>query len=172
MCKTHLHLPAGKLDELYAQLKRKNAEIYIQRSKQLSVLPSRTRLFSWNVTNVEIMVKLFSFSVSSKNSCVLLQILADPSIHGSEKVINVMREIDFETPWPEEGLEFSTLWCRVVSFHCLDWKFQLRDFPQPLMHIQDFYICGQLVGAEEASPRRGKGYVVWEPKPLCKFYAV
>lgn len=67
-----------------------------------------------------------------------------------------MKEIDHDSPWPEEGIEFSTLWCRVVSLKCQEWKFQLRDFPQPLMHIRQCFICGQLVGAEQVAPRRGE----------------
>jgi hypothetical protein len=85
-----------------------------------------------------------------------LQILADPSIHGAENVIKVMKEIDGDSPWPEEKLEFTTLWCRVVSLRCKEWKFQLRDFPQPLLDIRQCYICGQLAGAEQVAPRRGK----------------
>lgn len=67
-----------------------------------------------------------------------------------------MKEIDADSPWPEEGIEFSTLWCRVVSLKCQEWKFLLRDFPQPLLDIRQCYICGQLVGAEQSAPRRGK----------------
>ncbi|RZC33587.1 UPF0378 protein -like [Asbolus verrucosus] len=143
LCKTHLHLPAGKVEELYNNLKKKNAEIYIQRSKQmLRAVPPRTRLFAWNMTNVEIMI------------------LADPSIHGTENVIKLMKEMDSDTPWPEEQIEFSTLWCRVVSLRCKEWKFQLRDFPQPLLDIRQCYICGQLVGAEQVAPRRAVRSVV------------
>ncbi|EFA07873.1 UPF0378 protein KIAA0100-like Protein [Tribolium castaneum] len=143
LCKTHLHLPAGKVEELYNNLKKKNAEIYIQRSKQmLRAAPPRTRLFAWNMTNVEIMI------------------LADPSIHGTENVLKIMKEIDSESPWPEEPLDFTTLWCRVVSLRCKEWKFQLRDFPQPLLDIRQCYICGQLVGAEQVAPRRAVRSVV------------
>ncbi|XP_017781578.1 PREDICTED: protein KIAA0100 [Nicrophorus vespilloides] len=145
LTKKHLHLPAGKVEELYANLKQKNAEIYIQRSKQLLLTsPPRTRLFAWSMTNVEIMV------------------LADPSIHGTENVVNAMQRIDPESPWPEEGIEFSILWCRAVSMRCEEWKFQLRDFLQPLMLIRHWYICGQLVGAEQSAPRRAKRDVVVE----------
>ncbi|XP_056639867.1 protein hobbit [Diorhabda sublineata] len=138
LLKTHLHMPAGKVEELYATLKKKNAEIYVQRSKLMykAAAPQRTRLFAWSMTNVEILV------------------LADPTIFGRENVIRTMREIDHETPWPEEQMEFSTLWCRVVSFRCAEWKFLLRDFPQPLMNIKKCYICGQLVGAEQVAPKR------------------
>lgn len=62
LCKTHLHLPAGKVEELYNNLKKRNAEIYIQRSKQmLRQVPARTRLLTWSMTNVEIMVSYFIF---------------------------------------------------------------------------------------------------------------
>lgn len=138
LCKTHLYLPAGKVEELYANLKKRNAEIYIQRSKRmLKETPPRTRLFAWNMADLEIMI------------------LADPSIHGTENVVKVMKEIDHASPWPEENIEFSTLWCRVVSLRCREWMFQLKDFPQPLLHIRQYYVCGQLVGAEELAPRRG-----------------
>lgn len=57
-----------KVEELYATLKRKNTEIYVQRSKLMyKAAPQRTRLFAWNMTNVEILVgmlHLFSFSPS------------------------------------------------------------------------------------------------------------
>ncbi|XP_022903438.2 protein hobbit isoform X1 [Onthophagus taurus] len=134
--KTHLHLPATKVEELYANLKKKNAEIYVQRSKQLSAAPPRTRLFACSMTNLELMI------------------LADPSIHGTENVIRIIQTIDSDSPWPEDGLEFSTLWCRVISWTCDEWKIQLRDFPQPLLDIKDFCMCGQLAGAEQMSPRR------------------
>jgi len=59
------------------------------------------------------------------------------------------------SPWPEEGLEFTTLWCRAVCASCKEWKFQLRDFPQPLLDIRDLHIWGRLVGAEQEATRRG-----------------
>lgn len=81
--------------------------------------------------------------------------MVDPSIYGKANVIKIMQEIDCDSPWPEEGIEFSTLWCRVISFKCTEWKFQLRDFPQPLMNIKQCYIGGHLVGAEQVAPKRG-----------------
>ena len=76
----HLLPPAGKVDELYANLKKKNGEIYVQRSKQIQKSgPSRTRLFAWLMNDIKIMS------------------LADPSINGAENVISVMTEIDPET---------------------------------------------------------------------------
>lgn len=68
----------------------------------------------------------------------------------------MMREIDSGSPWPEDDIDFSILWCRVISFNCKEWKFQLRDFPQPLLDIRKCYIGGTLVGAEQVAPKRGK----------------
>jgi hypothetical protein len=73
--KAHLLLPAGKIEELYSGLSKKNAEIYIHRSKKMS-LGSRTRLFAWTMQEVEILA------------------LADPSVHGTERALAVMQEID------------------------------------------------------------------------------
>ncbi|XP_044758159.1 protein KIAA0100 isoform X2 [Coccinella septempunctata] len=153
LCKIYLHLPAGTVDDLFSKLKQKNAEIYIQRSKQMQQTAARTRLFAWNMTKLEIIV------------------LADPSMYGLNNVINMMREIDSDAPWPEEGIEFSTLWCRIVSLRCREWKFQLRDFPQPLMDIRQFFINGTLIGAEQQAPRRAVRTVKVElGEPFEPFY--
>ncbi|KAJ9596917.1 hypothetical protein L9F63_012042, partial [Diploptera punctata] len=145
LCKAHLLLPAGKVEELYASLNKRNTEIYVQRSKQMCrAAPARTRLFAWLMNDVEIMS------------------LADPSIHGAENAVNNMTEIDPDSPWPEDGLEFTTLWCRSACASCKEWKFQLRDFPQPLLDIRDLHIWGRLVGAEQEATRRAKRGVVIE----------
>lgn len=108
-CSERLLVPAGTIQSLYANLVRKNSEIYIQRSKKISESgPVRTRLLACIMTDVEIMA------------------MADTSIHGTENVTRIMREIDSESPWPEEGLEFTTLWCRSVNVSCTEWKFMLR----------------------------------------------
>lgn len=104
-----LLLPAETLTELHASLVKKNSEIYIQRSKKIKEAgPTRTRLFAWTLTDVEFMI------------------MADPSLHGPANVIRMMREIDAESPWPEDGLDFVTLWCRAINFSCTEWKFLLR----------------------------------------------
>ena len=65
-------------------------------------------LLGWIMTDLEIMA------------------MADPTIHGTDNVTRTMREIDAESPWPEEGLEFVTLWCRAINVSCSEWKFMLR----------------------------------------------
>lgn len=104
-----LLLPAETLAELYAKLVKTNSEVYIQRSKKFKETgPTRTRLFAWTLSDVEFMI------------------MADPSLHGPANVTRMMREIDAESPWPEDGLDFVTLWSRAINFSCSEWKFLLR----------------------------------------------
>lgn len=78
LSKTHLlSMTSEKIEELYASLNKKNAEIYVQRSKQMNKQsPPRTRLLAWMMTDVQIMS------------------LADPTLHGAENVVRIMTEID------------------------------------------------------------------------------
>ncbi|KAK3862517.1 hypothetical protein Pcinc_031627 [Petrolisthes cinctipes] len=130
-------IPTGKIDELYRNLQEKNSETYIKRSKLMyGTAPMRTQLFTWTMRDVVIFA------------------LADPTYHGTERVIHHMMDIDLESPWPEEGQEFSTLWCRMISASCGQWKFSLRDYPQPLLHIRDLELWGRLIGAEQRASKR------------------
>ncbi|XP_076248425.1 bridge-like lipid transfer protein family member hobbit [Calliopsis andreniformis] len=139
LCRTHLLLPQGKVEELYASLNKKNAEIYVQRWKQMQRAgPARTRLFAWTMLDIEILA------------------LADPSINGTENATRALREMDAETPWPEDGLEFSALWVRGISLKCAEWKLQLRDFPQPLLLVENLSVWGRLAGAEALAPPRAR----------------
>ncbi|XP_066587198.1 protein hobbit isoform X2 [Prorops nasuta] len=139
LLRTHMLLPQGKIEELYASLNKKNAEIYVQRWKQMQRAgPARTRLFAWTMLNIEILA------------------LADPSIDGTENAIKTLRDMDPESPWPEDGLEFNTLWVRGISLKCAEWKLQLRDFPQPLLLVENLSIWGRLAGAEALAPPRAR----------------
>ncbi|XP_017127031.1 protein KIAA0100 [Drosophila elegans] len=139
LCSERLLVPAGTIESLYANLVKKNSEIYIQRSKKIRESgPVRTRLLAWIMTDVNIMA------------------MADTSIHGYDNVTHIMREIDHESPWPEEGLEFSTLWCRGVNISCTEWKFMLRDFPQPMFCVKSMRLYGNLCGAEQMGSKRAK----------------
>lgn len=127
-------VPAGTIEKLRNDLTAKNAQIYIQRSKKIRESgPMRTRLLAWIMTDVQIMA------------------MADLSIHGTENVTKIMSEIDADSPWPEEGLEFTTLWCRSVNISCTEWQFKLRDFPQPMFVVKAMRLFGTLCGAEQVS---------------------
>lgn len=79
MFKDRLLLSEAKIEELYAKLKKLNADIYMQRSQQMKARsPIRTRLFAWLMSDLEI--------------CLM----ADPSIAGPENVVRIMTEIDAE----------------------------------------------------------------------------
>ncbi|XP_053675317.1 protein hobbit [Anopheles nili] len=139
LCSERLMLPPGTLEELNANLIKKNSEIYIQRSKKISESgPPRTRLIAWIMTDLEIMA------------------MADPSLHGAENAVRMLHMLDPESPWPDEGIEFVTLWVRAVNIGCTEWKFMLRDYPQPMFHVKAMHLFGTLAGAEMAPPRRAK----------------
>ncbi|XP_058059559.1 protein hobbit [Anopheles bellator] len=139
LCSERLILPPGTLEELNANLIKKNSEIYIQRSKKISEAgPPRTRLIAWIMTDLEIMA------------------MADPSLNGATNAVRMLRALDPESPWPDEGIEFVTLWCRAVNIGCTEWKFMLRDYPQPMFHVKMMHLFGTLAGAEMAPPRRAK----------------
>ncbi|XP_043282717.1 protein KIAA0100 isoform X2 [Venturia canescens] len=137
--RAHLILAQDKVEELYASLSKKNAEIYVQRWRQMQRAgPVRTRLFAWTMQDLEIIA------------------LADPTIHGTERAVKALVEMDSETPWPEDGLEFNTLWVRGISVKCAEWKLQLRDFPQPLLLVEGLSIWGRLAGAEALAHSRAR----------------
>lgn len=129
--------------ELREKLERKDAEIYIMRSKKMSDESANgacpTQLFTWCMNDVSIVA------------------LADASFHGKTKVMEVMKELDPGSPMPAEGeMSFSILWCRAVQMTCSEWTFRLRDYPQPLLDIRQFQTFGKLVGAEQAPTWRGE----------------
>ncbi|XP_053625203.1 protein hobbit [Plodia interpunctella] len=132
--KSHLFLPSGKVEELYATLQQKDAQIYVQRCR--AAPPPRTRLVACCLSKLHLIA------------------LADPSIHGTRNVVEGLRNVDFDSPWPEDGIEFTTLWCRAVSVRCAQWQLLLRDFPQPLLHMSALRLWGTIRAAEEKPPPR------------------
>ncbi|XP_005096164.1 protein KIAA0100 isoform X2 [Aplysia californica] len=132
-------IPVNKREELFASLHKRNSEIYIQRSQQLyNAAPIRTQLFTWLMEDLTITA------------------LADRSFHGTENVLKNMRDIDSESPFPKEPINFITLWCRYVSASVKLWSVSLRDFPRPMVDIQAMHVWGRLVGAEREGTARAK----------------
>ncbi|XP_037302921.1 protein KIAA0100 [Manduca sexta] len=140
LCAPQLFLPAGKVEELYAALRHKDAQIYVQRSR--AAPPPRTRLVACALARLTLLA------------------LADPALHGADNAKRRLREIDVDSPWPEDGVEFSTLWCRSINLTCSQWQLLLRDFPQPLLNMSELRMWGTLMGAEEMPPPRAVRTVV------------
>ncbi|KAG8178260.1 hypothetical protein JTE90_018807, partial [Oedothorax gibbosus] len=163
--RTNLLLPTEKINLLYSKLAKKNAEIYIKRSQQLYQRGSmRTSLCTWCLEDVDILA------------------IADTSYHGTERVLERMKELDPESPFPEEGLEFTTLWARKVRCSLTSWTWQMRDFPQMALNIREMHVWGFLIGAEQEASQRAKrsakveinspfsNAVVERSMPSLKFY--
>ncbi|CAL9684155.1 unnamed protein product [Knipowitschia caucasica] len=131
-------LPARKIEELYSSLERKHIEIYIQRSRRLYAnTPMRKSLLTWTVSDVELVV------------------LADESLHGPERVREQLRDIDWISPFPREGLPLVVQWCRAVKFKLAAFLVRIRDYPRYLFEIRDWQLSGRLVGTEQDGLVRG-----------------
>ncbi|XP_073472876.1 bridge-like lipid transfer protein family member 2 isoform X2 [Aquarana catesbeiana] len=133
-------LPARKIEELYSSLEKKNIEIYIQRSHRLySNTPMRKSLLTWTMSDLEIVA------------------LADESLHGPDKVLENMKDIDSISPFPSEGLSLVIQWCRMMKCSLKTFYVRIRDYPRYLFEIRDWHLSGRLLGAEQsgqASARR------------------
>ncbi|XP_056415070.1 bridge-like lipid transfer protein family member 2 [Hyla sarda] len=133
-------LPARKIEELYTSLEKKNIEIYIQRSRRLySNTPMRKSILTWTMSDLEIVA------------------LADETLHGLDKVLENMRDIDSISPFPPEGLPLVIQWCRMMKCSLKTFYVRIRDYPRYLFEIRDWHLSGRLLGTEQvgqASARR------------------
>ncbi|XP_070572768.1 bridge-like lipid transfer protein family member 2 isoform X2 [Ptychodera flava] len=158
-------LPAKKIEELYDSLDRKNVDIYMKRSKQLyKTTPMRQALLTWTLQQLEFTA------------------LCDETLHGKDNIVRQLRDIDSESPYPSDGLEFTTLWCRMVRGNVTEVDLKLRDFPQSMWKVTNWQWWGRLVGAEQVAASRAKreGCIPLEPPwsdatvhrsmPPLKFY--
>ncbi|KAM3716537.1 Protein hobbit [Dirofilaria immitis] len=147
--KTRPFLSQSKADELHRSLIKKNAEIYVERSKKLP--SSRKHLCLWSVTNLEI------------------RAYADITLHGKDNVVKYIKNFNPESPFPE-GMEFSTLWARAVEMDCDDWVMQFRDYPLPYVLMKDAHFWGYLVGSEQLTgPRSIRTNIVTLPEPWGQY---
>ncbi|PKU30493.1 hypothetical protein llap_19203 [Limosa lapponica baueri] len=125
-------LPARKIEELYASLEKKNIEIYIQRSRRLYAnTPMRRALLTWTLAHLELVA------------------MADESFHGTERVLEQMRDMDSVSPFPPEGLEMVTQWCRMMKGRVGNFFVRIRDYPRYLFEIRNWQLSGRLIGAEQ-----------------------
>ncbi|VDP17823.1 unnamed protein product, partial [Onchocerca flexuosa] len=137
-------VPESKADELHRSLIKKNAEIYVERSKKLP--SSRKHLCLWSITNLEV------------------RAYADMTLHGKENVVKHLKNFNPASPFPE-GMEFSTLWARAVEMDCDDWIMQFRDYPSPYVLMKDAHFWGHLIGR----PRSIRTSTVTLPEPWGQY---
>ncbi|XP_078600068.1 bridge-like lipid transfer protein family member 2 isoform X1 [Branchiostoma floridae x Branchiostoma japonicum] len=136
--KSHGLLPAKKVEEMYLKLGEQCDRIYVQRSQKLYSTPMRAHLLRWEMKQLEV--------------CAL----ADPSMDGKDNIVSHMQDIDKDSPYPPEDLEFTTLWCRMVRGNVRHLEFQLRDYTVKLLETTDLHWWGRLLGAEQESASTAK----------------
>lgn len=131
-------LPSSKLEELHRAFAKQNAKTYIDRHKKLyDSSPMRTRLFCVKIEGLE------------------LEMVCDSSYNTYEKMVNILRRIDNESPFPED-LKFNTLWCRRINGTINSGVVSLRDFPHPMTEARDLNFRGTVLGGEQEASSRSK----------------
>ena len=128
--RTHIMLPSAKVDELYANLKRKNADIYVKRSANLKSGKMRTRLMELSFSAVEFFI------------------LSDSSLTGKQTMCDFMMEVEPDAVWPFD-LDFSTMYFKWLRFECKSAFVRLRDYPQPLIDLRHVLFWGKVCLAEQ-----------------------
>ena len=82
------------------------------------------------------------------------------SIHALGRIgLNTLMNIFF-SPFPEDSIEFSTLFCRYLTLDLVSLTIQLRDFPQPMLDVNNMHVWGRFIGAEQEAPERGTSVVM------------
>jgi len=134
--KTNLMLASSIVEELNRALAKKNSDIYIQRSKQLYSSEAR-------------MVPLFSVVIEEAD----LKILADSSYHKHHDIRSIIKSLN---PESQLNVEFSTIFCRLVSSNFKSVECSLRDFNLPMLSMNDLTIKGMILGTEQVAHPRAK----------------
>ncbi|XP_067034079.1 bridge-like lipid transfer protein family member 2 isoform X1 [Acropora muricata] len=131
-------LTVKKEEALKRALEEKNSQIYIQRSKTLhEQTAQRTTLLTWEFHHLDLVV------------------LSDESHHGN-RAIDVMKQLDSDSPYPASGMEFTTFWCRTIHGKLQSHECRLRDFPQAIFTSRCVEMKGTLLGAEQKPADRAK----------------
>ena len=146
--RTHFMLPSLKIEELFKNLKKKNADIYVQRAKSLkSNINKRTRLLSLNLSSME------------------LCMFSDKSMSGKEKIMRFIHSVDSESPWIED-LDFVSAFYKWLRFECKKASIMLRDFPQSFAEANNVLLWGRAVFADQLPMERAtREQIIDQGKP-------
>lgn len=136
--RTNLMLASSIVDELHRALAKKNSDIYIQRSKQL---------YSSEIKRIP----LFSVIIEEAD----LKILADSSFHRHSDIKKIMKNLDPEGQMCDD-LNFTTLFCRIISANLKSAEFNLRDFPMSMVSMKDLTVKGTILGTEQVAVARAR----------------
>ena len=121
---------SDKIKSLQESLNREDSMVYINRVRSIyQSNPMRHWLLR---------IKLSQSS---------LTILADPSLQGRENLVRLMEKLNPESTIPE-GLEFGIFWGRYTKGTVNKFELSLRDYPQPLLTIDELDFQGTVLGAE------------------------
>ena len=124
---------SDKIKSLQESLNREDSMVYINRARSFY---QNNPLRHW----------LLRIKLSQSS----LTILADPSLQGKRNLLSRMNKLNPESVIPE-GLEFSIFWGRYTKGTVDKFELALRDYPQPLLTIDELDFQGTVLGVE----RRG-----------------
>ncbi|KAH8857640.1 hypothetical protein KSF78_0008639 [Schistosoma japonicum] len=144
---TGIRLTDEEHQECFARLEAQRAEKY------------RNRLNRF-YRDYTISDELFTFTMDN----LKVKALADESVTRGEQIIEQMKLMDNDSPWPNLTYQdFCTLWCRIITLNVDRWRFQLRDYPKPCWDMTDLFLWGKLIIAEQLSGEKGQHKVLIEP---------
>ena len=124
-----------KLAELDATLSRRNSEIYIKKSKAMYQQSGlRTQLMQIKAANVSLVA------------------LTEPNIHGRDKLVARLREMEPLSPYPALVHDYATIFGRKVEMRWTAFSMNLRDYPMPFVSATDTKIIGCLIVDEIRAP--------------------
>jgi hypothetical protein len=131
----HTSQPLNNINQLKKALMEASSQVYIKRSQKTNYDENKQRikrnLIRWHLRQVDLIV------------------LADQSWTGKENILNMIHQIDSDSPQiPTDTTDLCTMWCRYVILKCDVWSVHFRDFRQPLWQMQQFHLWGHICAAE------------------------
>jgi hypothetical protein len=130
-----LSQPLNNTNELKKALMEASSLVYIKRTQKTNYDENKQRikrnLIRWHLRQVDLIA------------------LADQSWTGKENILNMIHQIDSDSPQISiETTDLCAMWCRYVILKCEEWSIHFRDFRQPLWQMQQFHLWGHICAAE------------------------